>query len=658
MKPKSEKATTHSMSGNLAFALGKAWQMDKFLMTVTVLQMPVLVLLPLCTTFLSSYMVKWIGEGVSAEALTADILGLSAALLALHLMNQVMNAKINWGAMLNRMQYLTLCSEKAMDMDYENLENPQGQTKMQKALNMIYYSGSGTQQLLAQLVGMASDLVGLVAYSALIAALSPWLVLLLALMTAAAYFVNKANNVWNHRHKDDWTPLDRKIDYIWNRAGEFAAAKDIRLYGMGGWLKSLFGQFMGERMKWHKKGEIRGMGADAFGGLLNFARDGVAYGFLLYCIVEKGMSAADFVFYFGLISQYSSWLLGLIGHYGELQRTAFAFNDVREFLEIPDYFYREGTVGDISGRGNLGGMLREDFLKGDASEGETLQESFMQENIGKKGARLPETAPEISFQDVSFGYPGSDRDTLSHLNFTVKKGEKIALVGTNGAGKTTLVKLLCGLYHADSGRILVGGKDIRSYDRDAYYTLLAAVFQEIYLLPATIEKNIALCREEEIDREKLRRVMELSGIHEKVDSLPDKEKTILMKSVREDGIELSGGEKQKLALARALYKGGCIMVLDEPTAALDPVAENEIYQKYHQLTSRATSVFISHRLSSTRFCDRILFLEDGRITEEGTHEELMALGGKYAAMYEIQSRYYRDEGDGEGCMDQEVAAAL
>lgn len=400
------------------------------------------------------------------------------------------------------------------------------------------------------------------------------------------------------------------------------------------------------------------MGADAFGGLLNFARDGVAYGFLLYCIVEKGMSAADFVFYFGLISQYSSWLLGLIGHYGELQRTAFAFNDVREFLEIPDYFYREGTVGDISGRGNLGGMLREDFLKGDASEGETLQESFMQENIGKKGARLPETAPEISFQDVSFGYPGSDRDTLSHLNFTVKKGEKIALVGTNGAGKTTLVKLLCGLYHADSGRILVGGKDIRSYDRDAYYTLLAAVFQEIYLLPATIEKNIALCREEEIDREKLRRVMELSGIHEKVDSLPDKEKTILMKSVREDGIELSGGEKQKLALARALYKGGCIMVLDEPTAALDPVAENEIYQKYHQLTSRATSVFISHRLSSTRFCDRILFLEDGRITEEGTHEELMALGGKYAAMYEIQSRYYRDEGDGEGCMDQEVAAAL
>ena len=221
MKVKSQTPKVHSMAGNLVFALRKAWQMDKTLMLVTMLQMPVLVLLPLCTTYLSSYMVKWIGEDASAVTLTANILWLSAALLVLHLVNQILNAGIGWGAMLNRIQYLALCSEKAMDMDYGNLENPQGQTKMQKALNVLYASGSGTQQLLSQVVGMASDLMGLVAYSVLIASLSPWLVILLAVMTLAAYFVNRANIVWNHLHKDDWVPLDRKINYIWNRAGEF-----------------------------------------------------------------------------------------------------------------------------------------------------------------------------------------------------------------------------------------------------------------------------------------------------------------------------------------------------------------------------------------------------------------------------------------------------
>ena len=244
---------------------------------------------------------------------------------------------------------------------------------------------------------------------------------------------------------------------------------------------------------------------------------------------------------------------------------------------------------------------------------------------------------------MSFTYPGSEKPTLKDLNLTIRPGEKIALVGLNGAGKSTLVKLLCGLYRPTSGTIRVGGRSLSSYGREEYFSLIAAVFQDVKLLPLTIAQNVASDNGDGIDRERVKQCLSLAGLGEMAESLPKKEDTPLGRGVLDDGIELSGGERQKVWMARAFYKRAPILILDEPTAALDPLAEQEIYEKYVRMSEGKTSLFISHRLASTRFCDRIWLLENGRVTEQGSHEELMRKKGAYARLFEVQGKYYRKE---------------
>jgi ATP-binding cassette subfamily B protein len=233
------------------------------------------------------------------------------------------------------------------------------------------------------------------------------------------------------------------------------------------------------------------------------------------------------------------------------------------------------------------------------------------------------------------------------VNLKIAKGEKLAVVGRNGAGKTTLVKLLCGFYDPTEGEVLLNGQDIRQYDRRAYYRLFSAVFQDFSLLPGSIALNVAQSLDE-IDMEKVKDCVRRAGLAEKIEALPQVYETKLGKSVYLDALELSGGETQRLMLARALYKEGAVIVLDEPTAALDPLAERDLYNRYHELTKGATSVYVSHRLASTRFCDRIILIGDGGIAEVGTHETLLAAGGEYAHLFEVQSQYYREGGDSDG----------
>ena len=249
----------------------------------------------------------------------------------------------------------------------------------------------------------------------------------------------------------------------------------------------------------------------------------------------------------------------------------------------------------------------------------------------------------IALKNIKKEY-GKNQVLFNDLSLEIEQGEFVGLIGKSGAGKTTLIKLICGFLDPTEGRILLDGKDIRDYNRRDYYKMFSAVFQEFSLLAGTIATNVAQ-DSEGFDMERVKDCVEKAGLRKKIESLKDGYDTYLNREVFEDAMLLSGGETQRLMLARALYKNAPFIVLDEPTAALDPIAESEMYQKYNEMTSGKSSIYISHRLASTRFCDRIIMIADGGIGEEGTHEELLKAGGKYAELYEVQSKYYKEGED-------------
>ena len=334
---------------------------------------------------------------------------------------------------------------------------------------------------------------------------------------------------------------------------------------------------------------------------LAFMRNAIAYAFLISMVIQNGLSVAEFLLYFTAVGGFTGWVSGILNGLSILYKQSLDITTIRECLEYEEPFQLD--------------------------TGEHIEAV-----MGKRY--------EIRLEGVSFRYPGAYNDTLTNINLTLHPGEKLAVVGLNGAGKTTLVKLICGFIDPTSGRVLLNGRDIRDYNRTDYYTMFSAVFQEFSLLAGTIATNIAQS-EVDIDMQRVRECAKNAGLDVKIDRLPNGYETYLNRAVYEGAILLSGGETQRLMLARALYKNAPFIILDEPTASLDPIAESNLYQKYHNLTSGRSSVYISHRLASTRFCDRILLIDNASICEEGTHEELLRLGGKYAELYEVQNKYYK-----------------
>lgn len=587
------------MKANIKYMLKNWIAWDKKSLIYFFIRVPALVFQPIVTAYIPKAMIDCITEGVTVGRLTLVVGLLSVLLVLTTWFAPFMQELLNGSARIIRMRYAVLAFRKNLYTDYKNIESPHGREKNKRAMEFYrsYYSGSS--DFLDSCNQFCVCIVGIITSLALIYKINMIMILIILATCVCEFFLLKFLNKKEKKTKNERSKIFVRFDYYYNLCRDFSAAKDIRLYGFTDYFMLAVAKIIYELEAVNQKFARQNIKVGGTRALLNLLRELVAYVYLTYLVCSSRLSVSDFIFYFGIITGFSNWIMNAVYQYSNLERCCNDCAAFREFVESTD-------------------------------------ENDNKPDIDFKGIE------SIEFQNVSFTYQSAEKSTINNMTFKVNKGENIAIVGENGAGKTTAVKLLCGLYYPTSGEILINGKSNRDFSGNSYFNLFSAVFQDYYFMPMTIAENI--CATSNYDKEKLFAAFEKAGISNKINGLPNKEKSYMIKDVYKDAVDFSGGEKQKLLLAKAIYKNAPVLILDEPTAALDPIAENELYLKYNEITSNKISFFISHRLSSTRFCDRILFIKDGKIAESGTHEELMALKGLYYRMYQIQSYYYKENG--------------
>ncbi len=596
----------YSIWQNVKFMVSFAWKnKEKKVIFIAVLLSVLFVATSLVNLYVTPTILAAVENKVSLTELLLTILAFVGMLMLCQAATSYVKVNRMYGRIQVRMLLLAKVNEKASTTSYPNMLDEKFKKLLAKAYAEMQGNGSSIEQIWHVLTMLLQHLLGIVCYAALLSTLNVWVMLCIIALSVGEYFATKRINEYGWIHRDEKADLENRIIYVDDKVKDYTTAKDIRIFGMRAWLLDMKESAMAAYMAFCKKANGVYIWAHILKLFNVFFRNGMAYAFLLYKLFQVELSAAEFLLYFTAVDQFGTWVMILLSHTISLTKQSQDISMVREFLDYPETFLFE--------------------------EGEPLKCDV-------------NTSYELRLENVSYQYPGSETEVLKNINLTIRPGEKLAVVGLNGAGKTTLIKLLCGFLDPTEGRVLLNGGDIRKYNRRDYYKMFAAVFQEFSVLAATIATNVAQS-EDDVDYEKVEWCLSQAGLLEKVRSLPNGWDTYLNNTVYEDAILLSGGETQRLMLARALYKAAPILVLDEPTAALDPIAESEIYQKYNDMTRGKTAIYISHRLASTQFCDRILFVEGQKIAEEGTHEELLAQDGRYKEMFEVQSKYYREAGE-------------
>jgi ATP-binding cassette subfamily B protein len=488
-----------------------------------------------------------------------------------------------------------------LSMPYDFLIESKTRREYKKATdNATSTNQSGAEAFYTVCYQLIKNCVTILIFGLTISYFSPLLFLVVVLASLANYFGLKRVLKKRIQQKTALAKLAMRRSYLERISYQIEAAKDLRLYPTGPWLEEEMTITVEQIMLLKQSYSSTVFFTKLVKSVGLFFQTIISYGYLVWGIFQQILSLTEFTLYASMIARLNQLAEQLVNDVYLLQQANSDLNDYRQWID---------TYGKPTAK--------------------QLQETDWGEEL------------TLSFEDVSYCYSGNTEPTIKNLSFTLQQGQKVALVGANGAGKTTIVNLLTGLLTPTTGRILVNGQDIQTIDKEEYYAHISPVFQESIVLATSLGQNIAL--QENYSEERVWDALKKAGIDQRIRQLDLGLETELTRYLYEDGIELSGGETQRLMLARALYKGAEILVLDEPTAALDALAEEEMYKQYNEMTKEKASLFISHRLASTRFCDEILFIKEGRLVEQGTHRELLQAGNAYAQMYEVQSHYYKED---------------
>lgn len=591
---------------NLMYCIKRVSKLDKWFIPLNVINSIVVAISNFVYPFILMVTIKGIEEGLELHVIIVQ----AFILIIIYFLIILFTRFLSRDMMLYRRNRLSILILKefyfnSLLFDYELFEDSSTQDAFEKASRATSHY-NGMVDMVVKFGDFLTSIITILAAASIILFINPIIVVVISLLSVAKYFLMSYNTKKRKSDFRDKIPnYTRKYNYVSNISRNLALSKDLKVYSLNIILEKEHIENSNKYLELFKKDRNRNAFINSIIEVFRFLDEICLYSVLCFEVLNNRLDIATFTFMVSNVRTLIANISRLITDYTTLFDISYKITDYREFFKI-DLYESSRTV------------------------------YITEEDVNNNGIN-------VTFDHVYYSYLHQDGYTLKDLTFTINKGERVALVGLNGAGKTTLVKLLVGFYHPTKGNILINGININNIARDCLVKLFAPVFQNVELYGFSIYENVSMKPLSKSNVDEIEEAIKLSGSYKKVDSLELKGNTILSRDFDEKGVLLSGGEAQKLSLARTIYKKAPFVILDEPTSALDALAEANLYNTLNDVIGSSSAIFISHRLSSTKFCDSIIVLDKGEIIEKGTHDYLMSINSTYKEYFDTQSLYYKSD---------------